>query len=267
MPASRKVRRVAECRGLIALILAVAALVLISQPATADEFTQPKLAQLVRDAIKNKTVWFDPPRVTIFEQNLGYSPGRLFYPDYAHKPVQPLGFPVDLQFKVELIRAFRAGERDELAFLQPYLAEIEKIVVEELALVAQHRGDAEQLLELLSERHDRGNEILMNGIRQWASQKGLTFGEAESFSEAVFPTVKFRIKPAGGTVYYLNAVDYNVYKAAGVLNQVDRWNQVPGEQMEMGGTYYFRATWPGGKSRETAKILINQEQTISLQAD
>ena len=80
-------------------------------------------------------------------------------------------------------------------------------------------------------------------------------------------TVKITTLPAGGTVYYLNAVDYNVYKQAGVLNQIDKWNQVAGKEVDMGGAYYFRASWPGGKTKQSAKILIDKDQTISLQAD
>ncbi len=51
--------------------------------------------------------------------------------------------------------------------------------------------------------------------------------------------------PAGGTVYYLNSVDYSVNKEAGTLNQLDRWNQVPEAQMDMGGAFYFRVTSRG----------------------
>jgi hypothetical protein len=62
-------------------------------------------------------------------------------------------------------------------------------------------------------------------------------------------------------------VDYNVYKAAGLLNEVDRWNQVPGDQMDIGGAFYFRDVWPNGKTEQTAKIVIDKEQTISLRAE
>ena len=256
--------RLTKLRTTVAGTLALAVLNLVPQPASA-QITQPELAKIVKKAIEEESLLFDPPRVAYREGLLEYSPGKIFYPDYAPKPARPVGFPADAQFKIEAIRKYRVKERD-LAFLQPYLARMERVVAHELALIAKHKGTPQELLEQLTKQDEKANAILNEGIHAWAKQEGMIF-TGESFPAAVIPTVTFQTTPAGGTVYYLNAVDYGVYKAAGVLGDVDRWNQVPGERMDMGGVYYFRAAWPGGKTKQTAKILIDKEQTISLRAD
>jgi len=250
---------------LVACILTGAVLALVSQAALA-EVTQHQLAEIVKKAIQDESVMFDPPRVSVNDQMLNYSAGKIFYPDYTNKPTKPLGFPVDIQFKTELIRKYRADHKAELDFLEPYLARMEKVVSDELALIAKHNDGQEELVKQLEQLDNQAREILKEGIGDWAKNQGLTVAE-ESSPVAMIPTVIFKTVPAGGTVYYLNAVDYNVYKAAGVLDEVDRWNQVPAEQMDMGGSFYFRAAWPGGKTKQTAKILIDENRTISLQAD
>ena len=151
--------------------------------------------------------------------------------------------------------------------LKPYLAQMEKIVAEELSVIAKHRGAAGDLTKKLADQNKRAQQILADGIGKWATKRGLSLSKNDYHAAAVMPTVNFKTSPAGATVYYLNAVDYNVYKAENVLDHLDRWNQVPGKQMDMGGAYYFRAAWPGGKTKQTAKILIDKEQTISLQAN
>lgn len=229
------------------------------------ELNEKELTQFVKTAIADNSLMYDPPTVSVREGVLNYRPGKIFYPNYQSIPSRPLGFPIDTQVKVELIRKYRADEKTEFTFLEPYLARMEKIVAEELALIAKHTGSQEALIKELSEQNDRANKILDEGISEWAKNQGLTLGESQP--AAVIPSVKFQTEPAGATIYYLNAVDYNVYKAAGVIDEIDRWNQVAGTQMDMGGAYYFRATWPDKKTKQTAKILIDQDRTISIQAD
>ena len=265
MALSRDIHRFTAGVRVMAQVMPVAVLVLVSQRALAA-VTQPQLAQIVKKAIQDDSVMYDPPRVSVNGQKLNYSPGKIFYPDYANKPVQALGFPVDVQFKVELIRKHRGDKKAELAFLEPYLRRMEKVVSDELALIAKHKGSHQDLVKQLSEQDDQARAVLVGGLRDWAKQQGLGLAE-EGTPAAVIPTVTFKTVPAGGTVYYLNAVDYNVNKAAGVLDEMDRLNQVPGQQMDMGGAFYFRAAWPGGKNKRTAKILINENRTISIAAD
>jgi len=245
--------------------LAALALSLLSRAANA-ELSQRDLAQVAKQGIENNSVMYDPPRVSVDGQTLDYNPGKVFYPGYAPKPSQPLGFPTDIQLKIEILRKHRAKEKEELRFLEPYFARMERLVAEDLTLIKSHRGNQKELVKQLNERDVRAQAVLKEAIQKWAAHKGLTLG-GEQYGAAVIPSVKITTVPAGGTVYFLNAVDYNVYKQAGALNQLDKWNQVPGEQMDMGGAYYFRASWPGGKTKQTAKILIDKDQTISLRVE
>ena len=95
---------------LLTPIVSIAVAVLLPQTAPA-EVTQQELAKICQQAIADKSVWFDPPRVSINNQELDYSAGQIFYPRYAAKPVVPFGFPVGVQFYVELIRKYRAGAK------------------------------------------------------------------------------------------------------------------------------------------------------------
>lgn len=250
---------------LISWMVAVPVLVLVSQQAPA-EITQPELAQIVKKAIQEKSVPFIFPKVTVANGVLNYNPGKILYPGYKGKPNQPLGFPADVQFTIELIRKYRAGQIEELAVLEPFLVRMETILKDELTLIDKHKGSQEQLLKQLAGRDDQARAILREGIRAWAAKQGLTVAK-DDVLRVIHPTVTFQTVPAGGTVYYLSAVDYALYKAAGILQQSDRWNQVPGQQLDMRGVFYFRAAWPGGKTKQTAKILIDNDLTLSLQAD
>ena len=141
-------------------------------------------------------------------------------------------------------------------------------MADELALVAKNKGSSAELVKQLSVQDDQARAILQEGIQAWAKQQGLSVAKTSSVHlVALTPTVTITTTPAGAAVYYLDAVDYSVCKAAGVLDQMDQWNQVPGQKIDMGGEFYFRADWPGGKTKQTAKILIEKNQTISLQAD
>jgi hypothetical protein len=252
--------------GLAFWSLIIVAMNVTARPARA-EISQPKLAEFVRDAIKTDAITYEPSRVSINGRELDYNPGKILYPNYGNKPNTPIGYPIETQSTVELLRKFRAKDKEELAFLERYLVQVEKVVADELALIANHRGSANDLIKKLADQNKRAQQILADGIEKWAAKKGLSLSKNQSHAVAVMPTVKFETNPAGAAVYYLNAVDYNVYKADNVLGQMDRWNQAPGKQMDMGGAYYFRAAWPGGKMKQTAKILIDKEQTISFQAN
>ena len=84
----------------------LAALV-ISSSALAD-ISQPKLAEIVRDAIKSEAIMVEPPRVSVDGQELTYNVGKILYPNYGTKPEKPIDYPIEIQSTVELIRKYRA---------------------------------------------------------------------------------------------------------------------------------------------------------------
>jgi hypothetical protein len=249
----------------LALVIA-SAMLLVNPRLGRAEISIGELTRLVKTGIDDQSLLCDPPRVLVLEGELSYEPGKIFYPDYADKPTRPIGFPIDAIAKVELIRKYRADQKAELESLEPYLERVRKLASDELDLIAKHHDSQAELLKQLADRNDQVQRTLREGIQTWANKQGLRLAKPLSAMAAI-PTVKIQTVPAGGTVYFLNAVDYNVCKAAGALDEIDRWNQVAGPQMDIGGAYYFRAAWPGGKSKQTAKILIDRPQTISIQAE
>ncbi|HJT79271.1 MAG TPA: hypothetical protein VJ739_18895 [Gemmataceae bacterium] len=243
-------------------------LLLAARPVRA-EMTPEKLAHDVRQAIAEKTVELQEPKIGAGEGELGYLTfggiGRAegeYRPDEEQQghfyPGKPLAVPMDTQFRIEALRRFMKKDKHK-TFTEEHLKELGKLVEGELALINKHTGKEEELMDRLCALDRKAYLLLVGALKARAKREGLRyvgrlFGAARNF------TVEIKNLPAGAAVGYLRVIEY---EDGNDLNKPENWWSVSDSVELPVGHYMFRAFLAGGKT-STKKVDVDRDRPVSF---
>ena len=181
------------------------------------QIDQPALRRLVLEDVEQGILFLEEPRIQeppAGGTELSYSYGPLDFDcpkcKKRHRNLHcetPLGYPILLQKTVEEFRTYRP-----LQFWDPYLAQVEKLVADQLAIINAQQLALPKLHESLIELQEKGFAIIDNAIVASARSRGWTARRQERAAapQAGPPTfLRVSTVPAGAEVYHLSKSGYD----------------------------------------------------------
>jgi hypothetical protein len=221
------------------------------------EITRKELAEIARQAIRDKTV-----RV---ERTYKRAEGKVLSYYLGHLPVRPRGAldcAASLQLQVEVIRHLFPGKNDR-ALWNPYLREVEKIIGEELEGEKRNRQTDKQRLE---EDVSKAWNVFQQGFQNWGRKNGFERVSPQAEGFGMWP-VRTIIRPEmeGVEVFYLKWYSYYKLKKSGRLKELDVHSRpLPPKGELQTGDYFFWAKWDGRTSPPKGAPIDSTNQTVYL---
>lgn len=280
----------------MARVIAAMTLGLLIASTAPAQLTQEKLSKITAAALKTKSVSFDPPSDREYEGVYLFDEGRVLWsePD-PYKALgaedglpnvwKPLVHPTQLQFKVELIRAYR-NSVIQREYWKPHLRRVEQIVSKELDLIVRSGLNEEDVRQQL-ERLDQGaDDVFEEAIQAAARMTGITALRAPKGAQVivriengvkkvsvavqvpkyVWP-VQFKVNPAGGRLFYMTWVDYEVAKAANVHTNLEAWTAIKTNVASMPfGYYVLYAKW-AEREMKPVRVRIDGANEMEIAPD
>jgi hypothetical protein len=260
------------------LVPALGVLLLGAAPTGAGQewrLAQPQLREMAAEMAEGKagekTVAFTKANFRVVDKTLLYNFGGVTRGERVEKDVSkrpPLQIVLDRQFMVLAIDRGVEGEKDR-ALWKPYLDRVDVVLGKELAAIRDTDGNRPALAERLASLDQEAGAILKVGVEAYAKSMGLMARARGSYGAGIFP-VSLTTAPAGGTVYYLSAMEYEMFKRTGQPDQVDGWRRLWNEgqgTIQIGGNFFFRVAWPQGRFRRTGKYAIKGPQKLSFEPE
>jgi hypothetical protein len=266
-PANRRPRTLAPLVGPVVIVLCWSGPALETGRA---QMTQPELRKFVREALEHDTFPVKKPVIRFDKDALRFDLGSV---DLGEGFDHWWSFPLQDQFKVELIRKYRSSAEQQRRW-EPELQRAEGVIDKELALIDRHEKETkkrptadfdlklEGLLGGYSEYIDR---ILVSVLDRAAEERDLIAVRIrrEVPVEADLCTVKIETEPSGAAVYYLPQVAYEIKQRKGPAANMVKWERVGSDSIGLLGYYYFQVRWQDGTTT-TNRYRITKDQTLLL---
>lgn len=182
----------------------------------------------------------------------------------------PLRYPFELQCRVIAIERALTAKMDR-DFWKPYLARAESIVGEQLRTIREHKGGRKSLVEKLQKLDSDADRLLDSAARKAAAALRLPSKKTTLYGAGATFKVSFSTDPNGGTVYYLSAMDYDLFSQSRNEDVPASWKMYWNEAqaaVQIGGNYYFRVSWDGtNRVRKTGKYVIDEDKKLEFRPE
>ena len=186
-------------------------------------------------------------------------------------PLTPMEVPLATQCKVESVRMRIASWQPKFRIIwETRLSQVEEIIGNELALIATHKGDEQDLFKQLEENRRQADELFFDGVRYFAKREGRQMAAwteckvtlTASATEGVEVTIK--TDPAkGSSVSYMRSGDYRLERATKKRDDDMTWRLVTINPVILNGKYFFRASWKTGERRSPFPVeAINKGEMV-----
>lgn len=279
----RFTRRVLRWAVLPAAGLVVLALVLMPAAVGEDEGgpTMTELQAFCRKLVASGEITIYPFHVTAEGGVVTFDAGDVVAcSQSAALCSDPMGVLVRAQCRVELLQQFvegevKAGRTESRAFWGPTVEASEKVISAALADVRMGKHTQGVLLRRAYMALWHVEEIFLLRLLSWADEIQAVIqtleergGEvADPCAPPPLPFSKLRSSPAGATIHYLTAIDWDVLSLwkkdpIGLMEQSsDDLLEVPA------GVYVVKATWPGGATVGPTRLRIDGEHIMVKPTD
>ena len=211
------------------------------------------------------------PAFSIRKETLYYYLGEVVLPDalpvsgIVDHPIagaDPLRIPVRDRARIELLREGARRNIDSgLASLDLGLDRAENVIADELAMIEEHVGSRETLLDALDEKSSGIDAILDSRLREIASERHLNLYKTTRKALADIQEVTFVSLPPGGVISIVLDFDFRVALRAA---KSPPWRLVSqtGKVSLPAGSYRVRVVWPVNLTKPNVS-----ECTIDIMTD
>ena len=217
----------------------------------------PQVVQnlLQRRLLKQKL----PPRFEIENDSLDYDLGYFDFKARTNWIPDEIIEPVKAQFQIEEIERNWFAQ-DKALFLKPYLEKYKQSLGEAWA-----KNDRNALRASFSNL----KQGIIKAVSQYAFENKLLATNFQHNVQEVNNAVKYKVfvttLPEGGKVLLVEGLEWQIAQA---LKVEPPWIEVVQKDspIELGGTYHYRLTWPGGGHAEN-EFKIMKDDTIELKPE
>ena len=192
----------------------------------------------------------------------------------------PMGVLVRAQCRVELLEQYiegeaKAGRAESRAFWGPTVEASIKIISAALADLRGGRHTQGVLLRRAYMALWHVEEIFLLRLLRWADEIQAVVQTLEERGGNVadpcapppLPFSRLRSSPAGATIHYLTAIDWDVL-ALWQKDPVEVMEQSSDNQLEVpAGVYVVKAVWPDGKTVGPTRLRIDGEHIMVKPTD
>ena len=251
----------------VALILLVA--ITLEVRATQNKFDQPQLSKLAAQILQDD-VLVDRPSFKTKDGTLYYFLGEVILPDpipvtqnESISSSDPIGIPLRSQARIELLKQYinKLGNNDWL-FLMQQIQVAERVISPSLADIYSP-NPPKHLLDKLKRDAIKIDEIIDQGVQDYARQKQLNLYKTKRKVQAAEYKITFSSTPPGGIISYVLELPLKEAKRKGLDPPWRVAVQTDAIPLKA-GTYWIHVQWPeptqtGGitESEYPVEILAN----------
>jgi hypothetical protein len=244
-----------------ACVRLVGPLVVLLLPAIADgQLKHPDLQKIVRDAISNREVTIQAPRIEVRNGTLYCQLGGghcVLNPNL--EAWDPMNSVVDAQLCVEVLRQNRSEPRQR-EFWEPVLRRVEEVISQQLDVVQDARVSEKERENRVGELSGKIGDIYEEAIASYAKLKGVKVGKILMYRPP--HAVKLVTSPAGGRIFLSHAIQMRM---AQMQKKEPEWRLIADpSKVELEGKYYYLVQWGDRTKKSDEPILIDRTGTFVL---
>ena len=244
-----------------AAAVVLAALVALLVPATAAaQLKHADLQKIVREAIRNREVTIQRPRIEVKGGKLICLLGGghcVLNPNVdAWDPIHAV---IDAQLRVEVLRQDRSqpGERK---FWEPVLSRVEEVIAEQLRVAQDGSLSQQDRADRTAELGSKISEIYEQAVESYAQLKRVKVATVAMYRPP--HTVKLVTSPAGGRIFLSHAIQVRM---AELQKKDPPWQLISDpSSVELEGRYYYLVQWGDRTTKSDQPILIDRTGTFVL---
>jgi len=245
-----------------ACVRLVGLLVVLLLPAIAGgQLKHPDLQKIVRDAISNREVTIQAPRIEVRKGTLICLLGGghcVLNPNL--NAWDPMNSVVDAQLRVEVLRQSRSEPR-ERKFWEPVLRRVEEVISQQLDIVQDASVSEKDRTDRVAELGGKIGDIYEGAIESYAKLKGAKVGTVAMYRPP--HAVKLVTSPAGGRIFLSHAIQMRM---AQLQKKEPDWRLIADpSKVELEGKYYYLVQWGDRTKKSDEPILIDRTGTFVLQ--
>jgi hypothetical protein len=235
----------------------------------------PRSIQELRDIAANLSLdsvlasRFNPPRFFIGDGIFSFYPGDppVLGDDLVGPRQHPFLIPLARTLQVEDLRRFISQQpNSDYMLWVPYFDEAQSIIERKsLPLLSEPGRNPDELQQALFTVDGEVVAKLVEGAKRFATVHQLTYRRANIMVPAAHRiSVSFRVNPPGARISVIPSTFYTPDDKFPYM-----WVEVgANDQPSLGGTYYYKASWPNGASTGPHQIRVEAAgQLITITPD